>query len=138
MTARLGSLLGSVIVISAATALAGPSDQAPHGALGMTSQEKMVAPWLKSTPKVVVPKGIHPTYWKALVPADNPGTEAQVALGKKLYFDVRLSKDGTVACATCHDVSRGFGDRRNTSEGIGDKIGRRNAPTTLNAVFYQT
>jgi cytochrome c peroxidase len=66
------------------------------------------------------------------------GRSAQVALGRKLYFDTRLSKDGTVACATCHDVSRGFSDHRNTSEGIGDQIGRRNAPPTMNAVFFET
>src|SRR5262249_28100709 len=46
--------------------------------------------------------------------------------------------DGTVACATCHDTSRGLTDRRATSEGIGDKIGQRNAPTTMNALFYYT
>ena len=39
-------------------------------------------------------------------------TAERVALGKKLYFDTRLSADGTVACATCHDVSRGFTDQR--------------------------
>jgi cytochrome c peroxidase len=62
----------------------------------------------------------------------------RVALGKKLYFDTRLSADGTVACATCHDVGKGFTDRRKTSEGIRDQHGRRNAPTTLNAMFFQT
>jgi len=82
------------------------------------------------------PPGINPEYWKTLVPADNLGTPERVALGRKLYFDPRLSKDGTVACATCHDVNRGFSDRRNTSEGIRDQIGQRNAPTTLNAVFF--
>src|SRR5262249_16310287 len=58
-------------------------------------------------------------------------------LGRKLYFDLRLSKDGTLACATCHDVSRAFTDLRPVSEGIGDQLGRRNAPTTMNALFFQ-
>lgn len=111
---------------------------APHGALPMNEQQAMLAPWVAARAEVVVPKGVHPAFWKAIVPADNPGTRAQVALGKKLYFDVRLSKDGSVACATCHDSSRGFTDRRSTSEGIRDQIGKRNAPTTLNAVFFQT
>jgi cytochrome c peroxidase len=62
-------------------------------------------------------------------------TPERVALGRKLYFDTRLSADGTVACATCHDVSRGFTDQRPVSEGIGGKLGRRNAPTVLNATF---
>ena len=71
-------------------------------------------------------------------PTDNAMTPERVALGRKLYFDTRLSRDGTVACATCHDVTRGFTDQRPVSEGIGDKLGRRNAPTTLNALFFQT
>ncbi|MBX3205960.1 MAG: cytochrome-c peroxidase [Labilithrix sp.] len=84
------------------------------------------------------PAGIDPAYWKFLVPADNAQSEARVALGRKLYFDASLSRDGTVACATCHDVSRGLTDRRGTSEGIGDKLGQRNAPTTLNALFFSS
>ncbi|MCW5889240.1 MAG: cytochrome-c peroxidase [bacterium] len=84
------------------------------------------------------PPGYDPVIWATLVPADNAMTPERVELGRKLYFDSRLSRDGTVACATCHDVSRGFTDQRNVSEGIEDKLGRRNAPTTLNAVFFQT
>jgi len=104
----------------------------------MKEQEATVAQWVGAASQVVVPQGVSPVFWKTLVPPDNPGTVAQVALGKKLYFDPRLSKDGTVACATCHDTSRGLTDRRNTSEGIGDQIGKRNAPTVLNAAFFQS
>jgi cytochrome c peroxidase len=108
---------------------------APHGALKMDKQLAAVERLVKPLPASGAPGGIDPAYWKILVPTDNQPNEARVALGKKLYFDVRLSKDGTVACATCHDISRGFTDRRGTSEGIGDKLGQRNAPTTLNALF---
>jgi cytochrome c peroxidase len=111
---------------------------APHGALPMGEQQAMVAEWFGSAPEVVVPQGVSPAFWKALVPPDNVGTAAQVALGKKLYFDPRLSKDGTVSCATCHDTSRGLTDRRSTSEGIGDQLGKRNAPPTFNVAFFQT
>lgn len=114
------------------------SRNATHGAATMQDQQQTLTPWLASTPAVVVPPGINPEYWKFIVPEGNPGTDAQVALGRKLYFDTRLSRDGTVSCATCHDVTRGFSDRRNTSEGVGDQIGKRNAPTTLNAIFYAT
>lgn len=110
---------------------------AAHGALGMGKQQSMLDRWMKPK-QVVVPQGVAPTYWQVLVPQDNPGTAAQVALGRALYFDVRLSKDGSVSCATCHDTSRGFADQRNTSEGIRDQIGQRNAPTTMNAMFFQT
>ena len=73
-----------------------------------------------------------------MAPQDNEINGPRVALGKKLYFDTRLSADGTVACAVCHDVSRGFTDQRNVSEGIRDQLGRRNAPTTMNTFVFQT
>ena len=76
--------------------------------------------------------------WDAFIPEDNKLTPERVALGRKLYFDTRLSKDGTVSCATCHDVTRGFTDQRAVSEGIGGQLGRRNAPTTLNSALLQT
>jgi cytochrome c peroxidase len=109
---------------------------APHGALAMADQLAMMMPWLK--PQVSVPRGVSPHYFQSIVPAQLPNGEAVVALGRALYFEPRLSKDGTVACATCHDSSRGFTDRRGTSEGINDQIGKRNAPTTANALFMQT
>jgi cytochrome c peroxidase len=81
---------------------------------------------------------VDPSFWRGLVPPDNMPGEARIALGRRLYFEPRLSRDGTVACATCHDTSRGFTDRRSTSEGIRDQLGKRNAPTTLNAVFFSS
>jgi cytochrome c peroxidase len=91
-----------------------------------------------SVPAVGAPQGIDAQIWALVVPKDNAPTAERVALGRKLFFDTRLSKDGTVACATCHDVSKGFTDRRPISEGVGDKLGRRNAPTPLNALLMQT
>jgi cytochrome c peroxidase len=44
---------------------------------------------------VAVPAGTSAAFWQSLVPKDNPRTEAQIALGRTLYFDTRLSKDGT-------------------------------------------
>jgi cytochrome c peroxidase len=59
----------------------------------------------------------------------------RVALGQKLFFEPRLSGDGTVACATCHDPARAFTDGRPVSVGIHGRVGQRNAPTVLNALF---
>ena len=85
------------------------------------------------------PPGIDPVAWASVyIPAGNELTADRIALGRKLYFDTRLSKDGTVACATCHDVSRGFTDHRSVSEGIGDHLGKRSAPTTMNAALLQS
>jgi cytochrome c peroxidase len=122
----------------AAKPVSGGGD-APHGALSMAKQEEALAKIVKPiAPGGGAPAGLDPAFWKAIVPADNALNDARVALGKRLYFDAKLSKDGTVACATCHDISRGFTDRRGTSEGIGDKLGQRNAPTTLNAFLFSS
>jgi cytochrome c peroxidase len=60
---------------------------------------------------------------------------ARVTLGQKLFFEPRLSGDGTVACATCHDPARAFTDGRPVSVGIHGRVGQRNAPTILNALY---
>src|SRR5215468_4061024 len=60
---------------------------------------------------------------------------ARVALGQKLFFEPRLSADGTVACATCHDPERAFTDGSPLSVGIHGRVGQRNAPTILNALY---
>ncbi len=73
---------------------------------------------------------------KAPEPADNPSTPEKIALGLRLYNDPALSRDGTVACITCHDTKRGAGvDGRQFSKGIGGQLGGRNAPTVFNAAF---
>jgi cytochrome c peroxidase len=75
---------------------------------------------------------------KAAIPPDNPQTPEKIALGRKLFFDGRLSADGRVACSTCHDPARAFTDGRPTSVGIEGRVGQRNAPTILNALYNAT
>jgi len=111
---------------------------APHGATPMETQLQQLTAMRSELPDKNAPAGVDPVYWKTLVPPDNATNAERVALGRKLYFEPRLSKDGSVACATCHDVNRGFTDRRNTAEGIRDQIGQRNSPTTLNAAFFSS
>jgi cytochrome c peroxidase len=60
---------------------------------------------------------------------------ARVTLGQKLFFEPRLSGDGTVACATCHDPAHAFTYGRPVSVGIYRRVGHRNAPTILNALY---
>lgn len=111
----------------------------PHGAMRMDAQQERMAKLLGERDLTKPPPGVDPVFWeKILVPEDNKMTLERVELGRRLYFDTRLSADGTVACATCHDVSRGFTDQRPLSEGIGDQIGRRNSPTTMNALFMDS
>lgn len=71
----------------------------------------------------------------AEIPADNPQTPENIALGMKLFFDPRLSVDGTVACASCHNPDRAFTDGKPTSVGVKGRVGQRNAPTILNALY---
>ena len=69
-----------------------------------------------------------------LNPTNRVADDPQAAkLGQMLFFDERLSKDGTVACATCHSPFHGFADVEATSLGAGR--GTRNAPTLLNVVY---
>ena len=70
-------------------------------------------------------------------PADNPTTPEKVALGKKLFFDKRLSLDGTVSCASCHDPHKAFTDQLTTSIGIKGQRTERNAPSVLNSGFLK-
>lgn len=58
-----------------------------------------------------------------------------VALGKDLFISPLLSKDGSVSCASCHDLSGGGDDGLAVSVGVGKALGHRNAPSVLNAVF---
>ena len=74
----------------------------------------------------------------SVIPPTSPPTAAAIALGEKLFFDSRLSGDGTVACATCHDPARAFTDGRPASVGIHGRVGQRNAPTVLNALYNKT
>src|SRR5262245_28545972 len=57
----------------------------------------------------------------------------KVLLGRRLFFDTRLSGDGTLSCASCHSFDHGGAEPRATSIGIGGAIGPINAPTVLNA-----
>ena len=78
-----------------------------------------------------VPLGLPPVP----VPADNPMTDEKVELGELLYFDKRLSKDGTISCATCHDPQAAWAEHKPTSTGINGQIGARNSPTVLNSAY---
>ena len=72
------------------------------------------------------------------IPADNPQTPEKISLGRRLFLDRRLSVDGTVSCGTCHDPTLAFTDRRPTSFGVKGRVGQRNAPTVLNALYNKT
>jgi cytochrome c peroxidase len=59
----------------------------------------------------------------------------KVELGKALFHDKRLSKDNSIACASCHDLAKGGADGKPTAVGIGGQVGPINTPTVLNSSF---
>lgn len=66
-------------------------------------------------------------------------TAEKVALGRKLFFDRRLSHNGTISCAMCHVPEQGFTvNEISTAVGMEGRTVRRNAPTILNAAYYTT
>ena len=69
------------------------------------------------------------------IPPTNLNYKAKIELGEQLYFDGRLSKNNQVSCAFCHTPGVGFADPRQTSIGVGGKIGGRQAPTVYNTAF---
>lgn len=70
------------------------------------------------------------------VPDDNPVTEDKVQLGRKLFFDRRLSANNTLSCAMCHIAEQGFAQNElKTPVGMQGKSVRRNAPTIYNTAY---
>jgi cytochrome c peroxidase len=66
------------------------------------------------------------------VPEDNPITTEKIDLGRLLFNDQRLSRDGTIACVSCHEADRAFADGRVVPTGVFGRQGRRNAPAIVN------
>ncbi|HOA83191.1 MAG TPA: cytochrome c peroxidase [Thermodesulfovibrio thiophilus] len=69
------------------------------------------------------------------VPKDNPISREKIDLGKKLFFDRRLSGDGTTSCANCHDPEKAFTDASEISLSYPTTRNFRNAPTLMNVAY---
>lgn len=74
---------------------------------------------------VAVPSGLQPLTPKVYVPGGNLLTKGKYELGRQLYFDPRVSLDGTVSCATCHNPAKGWTDGMAVSIGIAGQTGGR-------------
>jgi cytochrome c peroxidase len=66
------------------------------------------------------------------IPEENPMTPDTVALGRRLFSDSVLSRDGTRSCASCHNPRRAFTDGRPVAIGVRGQAGTRSAPTLIN------
>lgn len=107
-------LSAAILVLSGSVAYAAPTD---------ADLQKQAREFFEPIPSVI--------------PAvkDNAITRTKIELGRKLFFDPRLSRSGFISCNSCHNVGMGGADNLETSVGHGWKTGPRNSPTVLNAVF---
>lgn len=88
--------------------------------VGMSSQKRFVEPF-----------GLPPVRW----PETNPFSWKKAELGRKLFFDKRLSSNGTVSCASCHQVPEAYGDASTLAVGIEKHVGKRHTPSIINVAY---
>jgi cytochrome c peroxidase len=69
------------------------------------------------------------------LPRDNPLIEERVALGKSLFNETALSRDGSLSCASCHHADSAFADPRKVSTGVGGQTGTRNSMPLMNLAW---
>lgn len=113
----LGSLVG-IGIVSQAGGVMGDARSSSSG---------------QGTVMPAIPLGLEPDMF--VVPADNPITERKIELGRLLFFDKRLSKNNTIACANCHMPALAFTDGQPVSTGINRQLGGRSAPAAINRAF---
>jgi cytochrome c peroxidase len=83
--------------------------------------------------KLALPLGLQED--AAWIPDDNPLTAEKIALGKQLFWDKRWSRNGTVACVSCHDPQHGWADPRRLSTRWDGTPTPRHSPTLVNRLF---
>jgi cytochrome c peroxidase len=82
--------------------------------------------------EITAPLGLPPVP----IPPDNRPTIDSIALGRKLFYDVKLSRDASLSCASCHNPALHFADGRQVANGISGQLGARNTPSLLNAAYH--
>lgn len=85
--------------------------------------------------KVTLPDGLAAGADAVYIPNDNPLTRAKIELGRQLYFDKRLSSDGTISCADCHSPTTGYGANTKFGIGVRGQQGGRNSPVSFNRIL---
>ncbi|MEP6717315.1 MAG: cytochrome c peroxidase [Terriglobia bacterium] len=121
------SFIASILVLSLAAAASGCGKQGRVDTGMATAGAKPIGASIVITP----PLGLPPVP----IPADNPLTAQTVALGRRLFYEKKLSGDNSLACASCHNPLLGFTDNQRHSTGVGGKSGTRNAPTVINSAY---
>ena len=119
-------LLGTFVFFSA-KGFSSPDDARPVPAITPAMVDSMTA----------LPGGLG-MLPRVPVPADNPLTKAKIELGKRLFFDTRLSLDRSTSCSSCHSPDKAYTDGRPRARGFKGKMGTRNSPTVLNAAYNKS
>ena len=111
---------------SAAPAASGSSSAAAEA-------DKPLPPMPAAAPLPPTPEGLA----ELKTPADNPLTPEKVELGRELFFDKRLSKDGSASCETCHIPEKGWTDGTPLSTKVGGAKNTRHSPTLYNVGYNE-
>lgn len=102
--------------------------------------QPIMLPQHKGTPIDLLKNSLQPPLGLPAIifPDDNPQTVEKIALGRRLFYDRRLSINNTFSCAMCHIPEQGFGsDEMATSVGVEGRTVRRNAPTLYNVAYMK-
>ncbi len=128
MSKKFPAVLAAVILVQVGllSALAYNASDQPHAA-------PVIGPEILDSMKVL--PGNLGKLPDVPIPADNQPTAAKIELGKRLFFEKRLSGDASSSCATCHAPEKAFTDGLARSTGFKGATLRRNAPTVLNAAY---
>lgn len=110
---------------------AGSPLMAPTLASAVAVAAKPLPPMPKAPPLPATPEGLP----ELKVPADNALTAEKVMLGKQLFFDKRLSRDGSASCETCHVPEKGWTDGTALSKKVGGAMNVRHSPTMINVGY---
>ena len=121
---KLLGFLAVILLVIAATLIAGCNKNATETAGGFTPEILPLPEALKS-------------YEPMSIPQDNPMTPEKVALGRQLFFDERLSVDGTRSCYSCHVCEHGLTDGLPKAIGAGNKQLTRSSPTLWNIGYHK-
>jgi len=107
-----------------------------EGAVSVEELKKWLANPENHAPlEVELPKGLDAGKGNIYIPEDNPMTRAKIELGRQLYFDPRLSSDGTISCASCHDPAHAYAAPTQFGVGVRGQEGGRNSPVAYNRIL---
>ncbi len=83
------------------------------------------------------PLAVNSAFPQPLLPADSPPERERAALGRRLFHEQALSRDGTLSCASCHQAETALSDPRRVSPGVENRTGNRNAMPLFNLAWKQ-